>query len=442
MCCRTNGPVAFLVFGRKKRISNKLASHPGGFMLDTLFKVIFWASLPLQLVAAIYLVKPLLVLLVYPWRKHRLQVPAPAQGKERDFAAIVTAHGDARFIAPLVDSLLKQAHQRHVVYVVADECDVSDLRFDPAQVVVLQPAPPLHSKIRSIRHALDHLVREPDVVVVFDADNLVHPQYLVEVNRLFNAGYRAVMGHIRAKKPQGSYAQLDSAGEIYTNFMYRKASMALGCSSNIDGKGLAVDYQVYKTIDYQHLLGGFDKKVQADLALKVPQIAYADTAYVYDEKIPDAGALRKQRTRWINAYFKYFGLNARVLAHALATLNLRLAYFGLNLLQPPLFLVIGAGIGGGLLSLVWGWPALFAWGVALSAFLFSIPAVLWLEGAGMAVWRAAFKVPNFIWQQLLAMFKMKKANKSFMRTEHHQVLYIDDVLPQADLPAQRNPPVR
>jgi cellulose synthase/poly-beta-1,6-N-acetylglucosamine synthase-like glycosyltransferase len=397
-------------------------------MLAQFFYWVFWVTLPLQVVAAIYLLKPLVVLLTYLFRSDRLSTP-PAQGKDHDFAAIITAHGDARFIPPLVDSLLKQTHQRHMVYVVADDCDVSNLHFDSAQVVVLQPTPPLHSKVRSIRHALDRLVREPDAVVVFDADNLVHPQYLAEVNQLFNAGYRAVMGHIKAKKPQGSYAQLDSAGEIYANFMYRKASMALGCSSNIDGKGLAVDYQIYKTIDYQHLLGGFDKKLQADLALKVSQIAYADTAYVYDEKIPDAGALRKQRTRWINAYFKYFWLNVRVLALGLVTLNLRLAYFGLNLLQPPLFLVVGAGIGWGLLSLVWGWPPLFAWGIALSFFLLSIPAVLWLEGAGTAVWRAAFKVPSFMWQQLLAMLKMQKANHSFMETEHHQVLYIEDILP-------------
>jgi cellulose synthase/poly-beta-1,6-N-acetylglucosamine synthase-like glycosyltransferase len=399
-------------------------------MLETLFKVVFWASLPLQLVVAIYLAKPLLVLLVYPWRRHRLRVPAPAQGGEHDFAAIVTAHGDARFIPPLVDSLLKQTHKRYMVYVVADDCDVSSLHFDPARVVVLQPTPPLHSKVRSIRHALGHLVREPDVVVVFDADNLAHPHYLAEVNHLFNAGYRAVMGHIKAKKPQGSYAQLDSAGEIYTNFMYRKASMALGCSSNIDGKGLAVDYKVYQTIDYQHLLGGFDKKVQADLAVKVPQIAYADTAYVYDEKIPDAGALRKQRTRWINAYFKYTGLNARVLAQGVASLNLRLAYFGLNLLQPPLFLLIGASLSCAVVSLAWAWAWAWAWAMGLLLFLLSIPVVMFMEGAGAAVWRAAFKVPSFMWQQLLAMLRMQKANQSFMQTEHHQVYYIEDILPR------------
>jgi len=397
-------------------------------MLTTLLQVVFWASLPLQIVVAIYLAKPLVVLLAYPWRKGRLRVPVAAQSKVHDFAAIVTAHGDARFIPPLVDSLLKQAHPKRIIYVVADDCDVSGLHFDPAQVVLLKPAPALHSKIKSIRFALAHLVREPDAVVVFDSDNLAHPNYLTEVNHFFNAGYLAVMGHIKAKKPQGSYAQLDSAGEIYTNFMYRKASMALGASANIDGKGLAVDFRVYQTIDYEHLLGGFDKKVQADLALKVPQIAYADTAYVYDEKIPDAGALRKQRTRWINAYFKYWGLNAGVLGRGVATLDPKLVYFGLNLLQPPLFLLIGASLACAILSLALGWAWAVAWVGGLFLFLATIPVVMFMEGAGAAVWQSAAKVPHFMWQQLLGMLKMKKANQSFLKTEHHQVFYIEDIL--------------
>jgi cellulose synthase/poly-beta-1,6-N-acetylglucosamine synthase-like glycosyltransferase len=398
-------------------------------MLDTLARVLFWISLPLQLMVAIYLIKPILSLLAYSVRKGRLRTPQ-ANAKQYDFATIVTAHRDTRFIDPLVDSLLKQAHPKQMIYVVADDCDVSGLNYDPARVVMLQPSPSLHSKIKSIRYALDHLVREPDAVIVFDSDNLAHPQYLTQINYFFNAGHRAVMGHIKAKKPQGSYAQLDAGGEIYTNFMHRKASMAMGFSATVDGKGLAVDYHVYRSIDYTHLLGGFDKKVQADLALKVPQVAYAEEAYVYDEKIPDADALRKQRTRWMNAYFKYFALNAKVLGRGLATLSPNLIYFGLNMLQPPIFLLIAASLLCAGLSLVMGWGWAVAWLLGLGLFFLSIIIVMFLEGAEGSLWRSAFKVPGFMWQQLLAMLNMKQANRSFMKTEHHQVYYIEDILPR------------
>jgi len=149
---------------------------------------------------------------------------------------------------------------------------------------------------------------------------------------------------------------------------------------------------------------------------------------VYDEKIPDAGALRKQRTRWINAYFKYWGLNAGVLGRGVATLDPKLVYFGLNLLQPPLFLLIGASLACAILSLALGWAWTVAWVGGLFLFLATIPVVMFMEGAGAAVWQSATKVPHFMWQQLLGMLKMKKANQSFLKTEHHQVFYIEDIL--------------
>jgi cellulose synthase/poly-beta-1,6-N-acetylglucosamine synthase-like glycosyltransferase len=394
-----------------------------------MLQVIFWLSLPLQLVLAFYLMQPWVALLGHALGKHRLLPPAQPDGRPRHYTAIVTAHQVTRFIPPLVDSLRQQTHPHVHVCVVADDCPPDpSLDFEAANVQVLYPQPPLHSKVKSIAYALAHLPAKPDAVTVFDADNLVHPGYFAEVDRFFQGGFRAVMGHIRAKKPHGDYAQLDSAGEILNSFLFRKASMALGVTANVDGKGLTVDYEVYKTIEYQHLLGGFDKKVQADLALKVPQVAYADHAYVYDEKIPDAGALRKQRTRWINTYFKYFTTNWRVFALGLSRFDLGKTYVGLNLLRPPIFLLLGgslvfAGLFGWL-----HWGLAVAWLGLLLGFFAGLAAILGQAGAGQAVWKALWKVPHFIWQQVLATLKMKQANKSFLKTEHHQVYRIEDVL--------------
>jgi cellulose synthase/poly-beta-1,6-N-acetylglucosamine synthase-like glycosyltransferase len=395
----------------------------------SLLPILFWISLPFQLVVAFYLLQPWITLVGYATGKRRLLPPAQPDGRPRHYAAIVTAHQITRFVPPLVDSLRKQTHPHVYICVVADDCQPEPaLDFGAANVQVLYPQPPLHSKVQSIAYALAHLPAQPDAVTVFDADNLVHPGYFAEVDRFFQGSFLAVMGHVKAKKPHSDYAQLDSAGEILNSFLFRKASMALGVTANVDGKGLTVDYQVYKSIEYQHLLGGFDKKVQADLALKVPQVAYADHAYVYDEKIPDAGALRKQRTRWMNTYFKYFATNWQVFAQGMKQLSLGRMYVGLNLLRPPIFLLLGSVLGFALLFGWLHWGLATAWGALLLGFFVGMAAILTAQGASLAVWKALWKVPHFIWQQILALLKMKQANTSFLKTEHHQVYYIEDVI--------------
>src|SRR5688572_9051609 len=48
---------------------------------------------------------------------------------EHDFAAIITVHQDTRFIAPLVDSFIKQDYHNFKVYIVADDCDLTNISF-------------------------------------------------------------------------------------------------------------------------------------------------------------------------------------------------------------------------------------------------------------------------------------------------------------------------
>src|SRR5205085_6855866 len=130
--------------------------------------------------------------------------------RDFDFAAIITAHQDSRFIKPLVDSFLRQSYSGFVVYVVADDCDISALEFKDEKVKIIKPEPALHAKIHSIRYAVDHFIREHYVIIIFDSDNLVHPDYLKVVNDHFKRGFRAVQTHMLSKNIDSVYAKLDS----------------------------------------------------------------------------------------------------------------------------------------------------------------------------------------------------------------------------------------
>ena len=265
----------------------------------------------LQIIAGFYLLIPTFSLLSYFFIK-LFGIKDPYQrkpflsNKNFEFGIIITAHQEPQFILPLVDSILKQTYPHFRIYVVADDCDTKGLQFTDARVMVVKPEPALHSKIKSIRFALSHFFKKPDAVIILDSDNLIHPRFLEVINNYFRKGYKVVQADFKPKNSDTLYARMDAIGDMYNFFLDREMRMKLGISSSIWGSGVAIDYDLYNEIEYSSFLGGFDKKMQAHLVQRVPRMAFAPEAVLYDEKISSGKSLEVQRTRWISSYFTYF----------------------------------------------------------------------------------------------------------------------------------------
>jgi cellulose synthase/poly-beta-1,6-N-acetylglucosamine synthase-like glycosyltransferase len=386
----------------------------------------------LQAIVAFYLLLPTVLLLIhflFTRNKPLLGKKYKAvTDKNFDFAAIVTVHKDTRFIQPLADSFLKQTYRNFTVYIVADDCDISEISFTDKRIQLLKPEPALHAKIKSIQFAVDRFQRKHDVMIVFDSDNLVHPDYLQNVNRYFQCGFRAVQTHMLSKNTDTIYARLDSIGHIYNTFVERQSRMELGLSSSILGLGIAIDTELYKQVMYKDALGGFDKKLQADIIKNVPQLAFAKDAIVYDEKVDDGATLEKQRTRWIHTYFKYFSINRKLLMSGLQKMNFNQFFFALTTLRPPLFLTIGAAF----LLMLAGYfihPLLSAvWLLILFLFALSFVLIVLTQSMQKGMGKALLFIPVIVMRQVAALFSIGKAKKDFLKTEHVKVIYIDDVL--------------
>ncbi|WP_448518559.1 glycosyltransferase [Rhodoflexus sp.] len=395
--------------------------------MDIILQWLLYLLLPVQALLAFYLLQPLVAMLGYKAAPKKNLPPATVQKNYR-FAAIVTIYQDSRFILPIVDSLLRQTYPHVAIYVVADDCaaDLLPVIAD-SRVRLLVPPQPLHSKVKSIAYALANFGTTPDALVIFDADNLVHRRFFERMNTYFNKGYRAVMGHIKGKQPEAAYARMDELGEIMNNFLYRKASMAMGCSSAIDGKGFVVAYELYRQINFGNMLGGFDKKLQLEV-VRQTRIAYADEAVVYDEKVSDPAAFQKQRTRWIYTYFRYWGEGARFLWESLSRFKIGNIYFGLLILRPPVFILLGCWLIISLLYLLGGsWLAVAGWLLAMVLFMLAHVGIFAVEGVLHGFWQVLGHIPSLFLRQVRALLKMDQANRSFLATDHHQVLFIEDI---------------
>lgn len=389
----------------------------------------------------------LIVQLVYPFVTTLL---AQIFGKEKldalntpsrdfDFGCIITAYQNAAIAGPLVASLLRQTHQRQLVYLVADECPADfDLGLQDERLVVLRPNPPLRLKVKSIRHAVEHFKRAHDYIAVFDADNLAHPEYLSEINRYANAGHRCIQGQRTAKNLDSTYAALDSMGEHYKNYLERYIPYLLGGSAVISGSGMATETNLYlaylESPDIQQGQHHGKKMLQEDKILQNvllrqnERIAYARSAVVFDEKIETGAAVQTQRSRWLFSYFQNIpnalGLLRRGFVHA----SLNQLYFGFVTLALPMFIQVG-------LAAMMAFFGLFIapmWSLALTAalgvFSLNLLWILKLDHAPQPVWNALWQAPRFVLRQVGALLKMRNPNKNFQHTAHRKQISVDEVL--------------
>ena len=396
-------------------------------------EILYTIFLFVQFLFALYFIAPVLITLIYFIRKlsgqsFNIRKRKKVTDKEFDFAAIITAHQEARFIPPLLDSLCRQTHSNFIVYVVADDCDITGLNINDPRIVILKPDPPLHVKVRSIKYALDRFKRKHDVMVKFDSDNLAHPKYFENLNEYFCRGYRAVQTHMLSKNTDSIYAKLDSIGNIYNNFIERQAKMELGLSSSILGLGIAIETDLYNEVLYINPLGGFDKKLQADLIMMTPQLAFAHDAIVYDEKVDDGPTLQTQRTRWIYTYFGYIDTSWKIFVTGWKRLNFNLIYFGFTVLRPPLFIVFAFAFMFMIIDFFIDPFSAIVWSVLILCFIISFIIIIITQSRQKGIIKGLLYMPLIVFRQFRALFNIKKARKEFLNTKHIQVIYIEDLL--------------
>ena len=383
-----------------------------------------------------FLVFPFITVLVSLFIKERFTPRKPEI--EYDFANIITAYRNAEIAKPLIQSLLRQTHVKHHIYLVADACQKMDFGVEDPRLTVLFPNPALNLKAKSIIHAVERFQREHDYIAIFDADNLAHPAFLQTLNAYSNAGHKAIQGQRTAKNLDSIYACADSLGEFYKNYIERYVPYLLNSSTVISGSGMAVEANLYKSYLYgpeiqkgkelwKKMLQE-DKILQNHLLYKDEQIVYAKDAIVYDEKVSAGDAVETQRSRWLFSYFQNLPNSSGLLLKGLFTFNWNQLFFGVVTLSPPLFILIFFSGCTALLGFLINWKVSLLIITAMFIFTGNIFLCLYLSKVPKQIWQAIWALPLFIGKQVTALFKMANPNKNFKHSEHSKTVSIDDLL--------------
>lgn len=122
------------------------------------------------------------------------------------FALIVCAHNEQQVIAKLVENLkqLNYSDKLYDIFVVADNCvdKTAEAARNAGAIVYERFSETGKGKgfaMEWMFHRLFGLERQYDAVCVFDADNLVHPDFLKIMNNHLCSGERLIQGYMDSK---------------------------------------------------------------------------------------------------------------------------------------------------------------------------------------------------------------------------------------------------
>ena len=375
--------------------------------------------LVLQIAIGFHLFFPFGLLLLSKFTGREENKITLSKTSEIDFAVIITAYEETFHLSQVVDSILKQNYQNYLIYIVADKCDISNLKFDDERVILLKPEKVIGSNTGSHEYALNSFKRLHEVITIIDSDNLLHANYLNALSQKFKLGFKAIQGIREAKNLNSTYSCLDAARDIYYHFYDGKVLSNAGSSATLAGSGMAFKSTLYQSFLEQNKVSGagFDKVLQYWLLKQDIKIAFTSEAIVYDEKTSQSDQLVKQRARWINTWFKYFKYGFNLIIYGIKNLSLNQFLFGLVLLRPPLFIFLLLSLFAFSFNLFFD-ANYWIWLTGFVSFIGSFFIALVNSETDKRIYRALISIPKFIFFQILSLTKIRRANTISVATKH------------------------
>lgn len=390
--------------------------------------------------SAVYVLFFALVSILWKKRVSRLtnyltgQVLAMRKKDFFSYLILYPAYNEDRVIVNSVQNFLAQYYPYNSfhVAVISDHMQPeTNKKLAELPITLLLPVFDKSSKAKAMQYAMDYFQKEEvrgqrsedfDYIVILDADNVVEPHFLEQLNTECAKGYKAIQCHRCAKNSDNDVAVLDGVSEEINNTIFRKAHNRIGLSSALIGSGMCFDFKWFKENVYKLSTVGEDRELEAQLLLQKIFIKYEPDIHVFDEKVSSKDNFQKQRLRWMTAQIQSLFMQLPHLPYAIKTGNID--YINKTIQQaliPRSMLVIGAFVWSIFMTLFslsfsnyWciKWWCLFLT-ICISLYL-AIPKQL----RSHTVFGKILSVFALVWRMIQNVPKINRKDNDFIHTQH------------------------
>ena len=248
-----------------------------------------------------------------PWlRKEKPHGPA----KANRYAVLICARNEQRVIGALLASLRGQTYDQSLlpIFVLADNCT------DDTAMVARVAGAHVYERFNQVRvgkgyalqELLEHLEQDYprgfDGYFVFDADNILAPNYVEAMNRTFSDGHEIVTSFRNSKNYGDNWISAGYALWFLREAQYlNNARMRHGSSCAVSGTGFLFSDGVLEACGgWNFFLLTEDIEFTIDNVVRGEKVGYAAGAVLYDEQPTSFAQSWRQRMRWSKGYLQDF----------------------------------------------------------------------------------------------------------------------------------------
>lgn len=266
------------------------------------------------------------------------------------FALVIAAYNEEMVIAHIVESLLRQNYPEEMydIFVIADNCSDNTAAIAASHGAIVYKRVNLEQRgkgyaLEWMFNKIFALETKYDAIAVFDADNLVSSNFLIEMNKQLCNGHKVIQGYLDSKNPFDSWITSSYSIAFWlSNRIFQLPRYNLGLSCGLCGTGFCVDTDILKSIGWGATCLTEDLEFTMKLALNEVKVAWAHNAIVYDEKPITLKQSWNQRKRWMQGHadcaVRFLG---PLFSKAFKEGDLVAFDCALYLFQPVRFLIIG-----------------------------------------------------------------------------------------------------
>ncbi|MEK4052828.1 glycosyltransferase family 2 protein [Paenibacillus sp. FSL F4-0087] len=367
----------------------------------------------------------------------------------KSFAVLVAAHNEEQVIGALMENLkqLDYPEDLYDVFVICDNCTDGT-----AQIVrqhglnaCVRTNADLRGKGYAIEWMLKYLWKLPrqyDAVVMFDADNLVDRNFLLEMNDDLCNGSRVIQGYIDTKNPEDSWITAAyGVSYWYINRLWQLSRHNLNMANFLGGTGMCFETNLLKEIGWgaTSLVEDLEFTMRSVQRNVYPVFNY--DAKVFDEKPLTFKASARQRLRWMQGHFtvarRYFFPLLWQSIKERSLVKFDLAVYGANVyvvlltfLMTAVLWVDTAIFSGPHIANIYGyfplWVGFVAIGLNVLTFLLSM-ALEKVTFSKVYLYLILFPIYLLSWYPITFYAFFTQNNKQWSHTQHTRVVRLDEV---------------
>lgn len=233
------------------------------------------------------------------------------------FAVVISARNESGVIGNLIQSIRAQKYPSELVdvFVVADNCtdNTAQVARDAGAIVYER----FNREQVGKGYALDwmfkiieekHADKNYEGYIIFDADNVLDENYIEEMNKVFDNGYRIITSYRNSKNYDTNWITAGYSLWFLREARYlNNARMQLHTSCAISGTGFLVSAEVIRENDgWIHHLLTEDIEFTTDSIIHGEKIGYCAKAILYDEQPTTLKQSYTQRLRWAKGFYQVF----------------------------------------------------------------------------------------------------------------------------------------